>query len=460
MTDSKKDVINNKRKQEVFTATVVHYAPSKRRWLMLSIFILFTFVNSLQWGQYIIISNLVQKYYNVIGVDVDWTMVVYMTAYIPLIFPGLWLLEKLGTRLCLIISCGGLCAGIWIKYYGSMSPDRFSYVMLGQSVEAVFQVLAFGFAAKIAALWFGGNEVSFACALAVFGDQLGSALGFLLPGVMVKNTVNTADIGTNLTKLNFIIAVTTTIIFLLSILFFQERPEVPPSAAQAVQQNIRKPSFVMCLLRACKTMDSILMLIGYGINVATFNAYIALLNDGFLQHFSKDYEDHIAYIGCLIMLSGIVGSIMFGYLFDKTRLFKELTLLLYIGSFVSFLGNHFILQRRNLVFTYVSHILIGFFMIGFYSVGIQLAIEITYPTSEGITSSLLLLMSHLLGIPVTKIYRYTYDAHGDLIANMGLCLLLLIGTILIYLVPSKLRRQSAEQNATLQWCPRLENTIT
>lgn len=98
-------------------------------------------------------------------------------------------------------------------------------------------------------------------------------------------------------------------------------------------------------------------------------------------------------------------------------------------------------------------------MIGFYSVGIQLAIEITYPTSEGITSSLLLLMSHSLGIPVTKIYRYTYDAHGDLIANMGLSLLLLIGTILIYLVPSKLRRQNAEQNATLQWCPRLEDTI-
>lgn len=53
-----------------------------------------------------------------------------------------------------------------------MASDRYPYVMLGQGTEAVFQVLAFGLAAKVAAIWFGANEVSFACALAVFGDQV------------------------------------------------------------------------------------------------------------------------------------------------------------------------------------------------------------------------------------------------------------------------------------------------
>lgn len=66
----------------------------KKRWFMLCIFISFTFMNSLQWGEYVIISNLVAKFYQVPTKDVDWTSVVYMVAYIPLIFPALWLLDK------------------------------------------------------------------------------------------------------------------------------------------------------------------------------------------------------------------------------------------------------------------------------------------------------------------------------------------------------------------------------
>lgn len=66
----------------------------KTRWLMLCIFISFTFMNSLQWGEYVIISNLVVKFYEVQPKDVDWTTVVYMMAYLPLIFPALWLLDK------------------------------------------------------------------------------------------------------------------------------------------------------------------------------------------------------------------------------------------------------------------------------------------------------------------------------------------------------------------------------
>ena len=70
------------------------YKAQRIRWLMLIIFICFTFINSVQWGEYIIISNLVQKYYGVSGGMVDNTTVVYMITYIPLIFPALWLLEK------------------------------------------------------------------------------------------------------------------------------------------------------------------------------------------------------------------------------------------------------------------------------------------------------------------------------------------------------------------------------
>lgn len=97
-TKVEKNSTDTQEQKEALKPPRVKHVPSKKRWFMLCIFILFTFINSLQWGQYIIISNLVIKYYHVTSVDVDWTMVVYMAAYIPLIFPGLWFLDKVVSR--------------------------------------------------------------------------------------------------------------------------------------------------------------------------------------------------------------------------------------------------------------------------------------------------------------------------------------------------------------------------
>lgn len=41
--------------------------------------------------------------------------------------------------------------------------------------------------ARVAAVWFGPSQVSSACSLGVFGNQLGVALGFLIPPMLVKN---------------------------------------------------------------------------------------------------------------------------------------------------------------------------------------------------------------------------------------------------------------------------------
>lgn len=66
----------------------------KRRWLMLVLFVLCSMINAVQWIQYSIISNVVIRFYNVSSFAVDFTSIVYMITYIPLIFPASWILEK------------------------------------------------------------------------------------------------------------------------------------------------------------------------------------------------------------------------------------------------------------------------------------------------------------------------------------------------------------------------------
>lgn len=65
------------------------------RWLILILFVFFSASNAMQWIQYSIISDVIRTYYGVSTEWVNWTSLIYMTLYIPFIFPGSYLLEKL-----------------------------------------------------------------------------------------------------------------------------------------------------------------------------------------------------------------------------------------------------------------------------------------------------------------------------------------------------------------------------
>ena len=71
----------------------------KKRWLILCLFVLYSASNAFQWTQLVIITNILEKYYGVSTLAVSWTSIIYMVAYIPLIFPASWFLHaKVGAQ--------------------------------------------------------------------------------------------------------------------------------------------------------------------------------------------------------------------------------------------------------------------------------------------------------------------------------------------------------------------------
>ena len=76
-----------------------------------------------------------------------------------------------------IIGAVGTCIGGWIKVMG-VSPDRFYVALIGQSIIAVSQVFILGVPPNVAAVWFGPQQVSSACAIGVFGNQVRILLHF------------------------------------------------------------------------------------------------------------------------------------------------------------------------------------------------------------------------------------------------------------------------------------------
>ncbi|VDP24621.1 unnamed protein product [Schistosoma curassoni] len=138
---------------------------------------------------------------------------IYMLAYIPLIFPSNWILNRWGLRVTLLVASalnavGGCikCIAGAVTYETTFGQSNksipfsnklgFPILMAGQTICGIAQSGILGIPAHLAAVWFGVNEVSTATALGVFGNQLGVAFGFLVPPLILPSIPYSSN-GTN-----------------------------------------------------------------------------------------------------------------------------------------------------------------------------------------------------------------------------------------------------------------------
>nr|CAH7719637.1 unnamed protein product [Callosobruchus chinensis] len=410
----------------------------KSRWVVLGIFVLYSACNAVQWIQFSIITNVIVEYYDTTNTWVDWTSMVYMVLYIPFIFPASYLLEKLGLRKSVIIGITGTAIGSWIKV-GAVHPDRFLISFAGQTIVAFSQIFILSVPARLAAVWFGPSQVSSACSIGVFGNQLGIAIGFLIPPLVVPGGT-TEEVTSQLYTLFIGTAVAATIILVLVLLFFKSAPPTPPSYAVA-QQNEEEVDFKASLKRLLNNRSYMLLLSAYGINVGVFYAISTLLNQ-IVLHYYPDASADAGRIGVAIVLAGMLGSVCCGIILDRFHKFKETTLTVYAFCLLAMLTYTFTLSKGILV-VYVISAILGFFMTGLLPVGFELAAELTYPEPEGTSSGLLNAASNLFGIAFTNAYSALFYQVGDVWANLVMCIALGVGVILLACTSSDLRRQAA-----------------
>uniref|UniRef100_A0A5F8ABR3 FLVCR choline and heme transporter 1 n=1 Tax=Macaca mulatta TaxID=9544 RepID=A0A5F8ABR3_MACMU len=371
-------------------------ALSPRRFVVLLIFSLYSLVNAFQWIQYSIISNVFGGFYGVTLLHIDWLSMVYMVAYVPLIFPATWLLDTRGLRLTALLGSGLNCLGAWIKC-GSVQQHLFWVTMLGQCLCSVAQVFILGLPSRIASVWFGPKEVSTACATAVLGNQLGTAVGFLLPPVLVPNTQN----DTNLLAYN------------ISTMFYGT-------------------SAVATLL---------FILTAIGIMTGAFYSVSTLLNQMILTYYEGE-EVNAGRIGLTLVVAGMVGSILCGLWLDYTKTYKQTTLIVYILSFIGMVIFTFTLDLGYIIIVFVTGGVLGFFMTGYLPLGFEFAVEITYPESEGTSSGLLNASAQIFGILFTLAQGKLTSDYGPKAGNIFLCVWMFIGIILTALIKSDLRRHN------------------
>ncbi|XP_058465771.1 heme transporter FLVCR2 [Malaya genurostris] len=416
----------------------------KRRWLVLAIFVMYSASNALQWIQYSIIANIIQRYYDITSTWVDWTSMIFMILYIPLIFPASWILDKMGLRIAAISGVLGTCLGAWIKCF-SVQPDLFWVGFIGQSVVAASQVFILSLPAKVAAVWFGPDQVSSACSIGVFGNQLGIAVGFLLPPMLVENHEDLDLVGDDLKLMFYLVAGFTSVLVMLVLVFFKAAPPTPPSAAQEATKTsnpLQSSPFLHSIKRLMLNRNYVLLLISYGMNVGVFYAISTLLNQIVLFHY-PGHEVDAGRIGVCIVFAGMLGSVACGVVLDKTHRFKETTLAVYIFTMIGMWIYTFTLSTGHIAVVYVTSSLLGFFMTGYLPVGFEFAAELTYPEPEGTSTGLLNAAAQVFGIAFTMVYSEILNSSGDIVANVTMAVMLFVGSAVTAIIRSDLRRQAA-----------------
>ncbi|KAB0798369.1 hypothetical protein PPYR_09362 [Photinus pyralis] len=411
----------------------------KMRWVVLVVSVFTCASGNMQWMQYGIIGDVLVLYYGISFDAVNWTSMVFLLMYIIFLFPVSYILDKYGLRVGVIFGSVGTCLGAWIKL-ASASPDRFWVLLLGQSVAAVSQVFVLPTPPLLAATWFGANEVSMACGIGLSGCQVGVALGFVLPTIILKPQHDLIGIETDMFILALAVGIFCSIYSILTIRFFTDQPPSPPSTARSTNLVTEKTSSKQSIAKLFTSRSYVVLLLVYGIDIGVFFVLSTTLNQVVLKYY-PDGSDDAGRIGCLITIAGTIISVVYGIILDRFKWYRQTLLATQlICSLMMFMVTFLLYQ--GIVFVYITYILLGAFLTSVMVIGYEMAAEVTYPEPEGTPAGLLNASAQGFGIMFTYLYSFLFYKLEDVWSNLSLCVILLVGFVLLTISPFDLKRQA------------------
>lgn len=427
--------------------------PSLKRFFILLMYGICSMEKSFQWINLSTITNKVSLFYGVDNLAVNWTSVLFMITFIPLVLPTGWLIERIGLRKAVLIGSTGITVGAIIKCF-ACAEDRFYIIILGQIVVSLSEQFIFCIPARIASVWFPDSQVSLATGFGIFGNQCGIAMGFLVPQAMLRGMETREEIGLGLYRLFLWTAVVALVTWIVLLFFFDDRPENAPGAARfnkIREENEQRNQmlglydemklFGSILAQLLKDTNSNLLVVAYGINVGTVYAVQTCLNQMIAGSDWSEANEIVGTSGLIVIFSGMIGALFWGHLCDLTHSYILINRILYIGAIVSITLFAYTLKLYDEHYLYGASGLMGFMLIGYTVAGLDTIVELTYPIPELVSTSVMNLSPQIFGIAITFICSAIVDKYESDWANGFLVSCLVVGLVFTLLISENLKRQ-------------------
>lgn len=429
--------------------------PTFKRYIILILFCINAGNKAFQWIQIPASTTKATIYYDVDNYVINALSVIFMLAFIVLSWPACYIIDKIGLRWAVLAASFGAALGSVIKcfscYEGGIYLLIFSQILVSLSEQLIFSVPN-----RLASVWFPDDQVSSAVALCVLGNQLGIALGFQVPQWFLEGMETKDQIGEayyNMFLLTMGISVAS---FLFDVWLFDEEPKHPPGLARLKQRHIERAQGVIKksfkeemstlfgqILKLCNNTSLMLLALSYGIRFSLTDTMLTLLNQ-MIRPIWPDGDIIIGNTGSIIIVAGSLALPLWGRCLDRFHCFKWLNIFLNFAAILSLVTFAYTLfQIHSPIGIYLSALFLGIFQVGSILSCLELAIELTYPAPELITSSLMNVMPQIFGTTFVFVGSYITDNHGALAISIFLVSCLSVALILVLFTRETLNRQAA-----------------
>mmetsp|Transcript_3494 Transcript_3494/g.4814 ORF Transcript_3494/g.4814 Transcript_3494/m.4814 type:complete len:444 (+) Transcript_3494:1752-3083(+) len=420
------------------TPLKLHFVLYKTRWLMLFLFCMLSFSNAILWITYAPIASLVMDRYNVGAFAVNSLSLIFMILYIPFVFVASWIIDsKFGGLRVGVISGSVLnVLGAWIRVAG-YQPNELGFAInfVGQSIAALAQTFILGVPPKVAANWFGEHERATATSIGALCNQLGVAIGFLMSPLIAKKEED-------ITLLLLVQAILCSVIGVFTIIFMREKPPTVPSQTAAET----KTDFKLAVKAILKEPNFLILLFSFGIGIGAFYAVSTML--AFIIKPAGYDENDAGILGFLFVAVGLAGAITAGVIADKTRKYKLLIFLTFVGTLGALAFLFLSVRPHNLGMLIASCCFLGLFTTAILPLCLEAGVEVTYPVPEGISAGCVMMSAQVFGILFIIAMTFVTEYYEDQLdyANWSLVGCVLLSCVMMVFFKEDYKRMEAEKH--------------
>jgi MFS family permease len=348
------------------------------RWVVLLGFMLVVAVNQMLWITFAPITGKAAAYYGVSDLSIGLLSMSFMIVYIIVSIPASWVIDTYGIRVA--VGIGAALTGVFGLLRGVLASD-YTFVLVAQIGIATGQPFILNAVTTVAARWFPIQERATAAGLGSLAMYLGIVVALVLtPYLTIHARIN----GMLLTY--GIISMTAVIVF------FAMVKERPPTAPCLPDQEERSLVFDG-LKESLRMKNFVLLMVIFFVGLGVFNAVTTWIEDIVRPRgFSIVQAGNT---GGIMILGGIIGAVVLPLLSDHYRKRTPFLMLAVVGATMGLIGITFSPSYGLLL---LSAAIFGFFLLSAGPLGFQYGAEVTYPTPEGTTNGMLLLMGQISGV--------------------------------------------------------------
>lgn len=308
----------------------------------------------------------------------------FQALFIVFTFPGSYIIDNYGIRTGVLVGIVFNTTGMIIKIFINRG---FWICILGQVLCAIAQPFFVNVPAKLAQTWFGSNERLTALTISVAAIAIGAAIGFVFPTFFIADSDKDDLFRHNVMLCLIAQAIIGGVLSIVTLLFFKNRPKHPPNPT-AFERIDEAGVFWSSLKDIFGNKDFMFLFFCFlniqgGFNtLATIVAYICEV---------YDYSDSDASLfGGTFIVGGVIGTAFFGILVEKTRRYKQAIVVICFFSGVFTLCLYFFMKLKIVWLTTLICFFQGFMMVAIMGVSFDLAVELTFPVGESISSGIMM----------------------------------------------------------------------